>query len=138
MENFVKYCKDYILEHLDEYKDASIYMCDFPYDITYAPNANGTLTFDRAEAVEYLREWFYEAGMYWQWENDNFGKVEHNPFDNPEAYMVCMVIEGVAAILSWCPIVQKEWDGEKTVMDDSIISEIREYVLRFDETTELF
>ena len=64
MENFVKYCKDYILEHLDEYKDVSIYMCDVPYDT----EVNDFLWFERDMIAEHLG--------YSDWDEYEYGTNE--------------------------------------------------------------
>lgn len=101
MESFIDYCKNYVLEHIDEYEGQEVYLCDLGFTLTEYPNCDGTLTYSRAEAIEYLREWWYEASDYFEHEKFNFGPENvHNPFENPEAYMVCMVIEGVNMLIS--------------------------------------
>jgi len=137
MENFVKYCKNYILDHIDEYEGQSHYGCDFAYTLTEAPNVDGSLTYSTYKAKEYLREWWDECGEYWDYEKDNFGEHTHNPFDEPEAYMVCMVIEGCSAILSQVPCIGKNWN-EEIIINTEVITEIKDFVNGFDENTELF
>lgn len=99
MESFIDYCKNYVLEHIDEYEGRKVYLCDFSFELTEGPNMDGTLTYSTANAMDYLAEWRWDAADYWQYEKDNFGENLHNPFDNPEAYMVCMVIEGVRTLI---------------------------------------
>lgn len=98
MKDFITYCKQYIYDNLPEHEGRLVYLCDLGYTITEGPNCDGTLTFNREEALEYLKEWWREAADYFQFEKDNFG-TPRNPFENPEAYMVCMVIEGVRALI---------------------------------------
>ena len=62
MENFKDYCKNYILDHIDGYEGQSHYGCDFAYTLTEAPNVDGSLTYSTRDAIEYLREWWYECG----------------------------------------------------------------------------
>ena len=99
MEDFITYCKSYIADNIDEHEGEEVYLCDFGFELTEYPNCNGTLTFNREKAMDYLREWWWDAADYFEYETDNFGENLHNPFDNPEAYMVCMVIEGVRAMI---------------------------------------
>lgn len=127
MENFVDYCKNYILENIENYKGRSEYGADFAYTLTEGPNCDGSLTYSRREAQEYLNEWYDDCSEYWEYEKSNFGENYHNPFENPEAYMVCMVIEGVHSILSHCPIIEENWD-DTFVLDDDAIKSICEYV----------
>ena len=100
IKSFVDYCKEYVADTINEYEGQNVYGCDLGYTLTETPNCNGTLTYSTAEAREYLQEWFYEAGEYFKYEKANFGQNFHNPFENPEAYMVCMVIEGVNTLIS--------------------------------------
>ena len=100
MKDFIDYCKDYVIDHIDEHIGRDVYLSDFGFELTEDPNCNGTLTYSTHDAMEYLREWWWEAGEYWKYEKDNFGTNIHNPFENPEAYMVCMVIEGVNTLIS--------------------------------------
>lgn len=99
MESFITYCKQYIYDNIDGYRGQTVYPCDFGFELTDYPNTNGTLTYSREEAMDYIHEWWDEAGNYYDYERANFGTGGHNPFENPEAYMVCMVIEGVRSLI---------------------------------------
>ena len=131
MENFKEYCKDYILEHLNDYEGQSVYGSEVGYTITQSPNVDGTLTYSREDAKEYLREWWDECAAYWNYEKVNFGEHFHNPFDEPEAYMVCMVIEGVNAILANEPHIEESWNDELELTEE-VIEDIKEHVEEFD------
>lgn len=127
--DFTTYCKDYIKDHINDYVGNAYYMCDLGSEITDGPNCDGTLTYSRAEAKDYIREWWGDAAEYWDYEKSNFGKNTHNPFDNPEAYMVCMVIEGVRSLLSQCTEVDEQWNDKVELtqeLADSICQQIDE------------
>ncbi len=111
METFNEYCKNYIKDHIDGYVGHSVYGCDLGFTITEGPNMDGSLTYSRYDAMEYLKEWWMDAADYFDWEKLNLGETR-NPFDNPEAYMVCMVIEGVNSLLSQCGVVDVNWNDE--------------------------
>lgn len=112
MEDFTEYCRDVILEELDNYEGQTVYGCDLGYTLTEAMNCDGTCTYSTWKAKEYLKEWWDEAADYFEYEKFTFGKNLHNPFENPEEYMVCMVIEGVAFILSRCATIDRLWNEE--------------------------
>lgn len=131
MESFVDYCKNYILDNLANYEGQCIYGSEIGYTITESPNVDGTLTYNAYEAKEYLREWWDECGEYWDYEKDNFGEHFHNPFDEPEAYMVCMVIDGVNAILSNEPHIEESWN-DKLELTEEVIEDIEKYVEEFN------
>lgn len=137
MENFVRYCKDYILENIDNLKDCECYACDIYVELCEEANVNGTLTYDRNKAFDYLHNWWKEVGNYWQYEKCSFGENEHNPFDDPEAYMVCMVMEGCSTILSKVPFIDDSWNEILTI-DETMIQDIKDFVSEFDEWQELF
>ena len=129
--NFIDYCKEHIEEKIYNYVGSTHYGADFTYTITEEENANGTLTFSRETARNILGEWWYDCGDYWEYEKDNFGEHAHNPFDEPEAYMVCMVIEGVNAILANEPHIEESWN-DKLELTEEVIEDIKEYVKEFD------
>lgn len=136
METFIDYCKQYIYDHIDNYRGQKVYPCDLGFTLTEYPNCDGTLTYSRAEAIEYLKEWWDEADDYFNYEKGN-GSV-HNPFENPEAYMVCMVIEGVAALISQAfdRIEGVDWN-EMVELTGDLIEQITENVNEND-TERLF
>lgn len=129
MEDFVTYCKNYVAEHLGEYEGQKLYFSDLGWAITECPNMDGSLTFSRAKAMDYLKEWWIEAADYFDFEKSEFGNV-HNPFDNPEAYMVCMVIEGVRSLIDRAIQaigLYDKWDEEVELTAD-LIEKIEESV----------
>lgn len=137
METFIDYCKQYIYDHIDDYRGQKVYPCDLGFTLTEGPNMDGTLTFSTAEAKDYLREWWDEANDYYKYERDNFGIRGHNPFENPEAYMVCMVIEGVRALIDQAFMVLDIDYNEMVELTGDIIEKICEKVNE-NETNKLF
>jgi hypothetical protein len=138
MKSFITYCKQYIYDHIDEYRGQMIYPCDLGFTLTEGPNYDGTLTYSTEEAKEYLREWWNEAADYYEYERYNFGTGGHNPFENPEAYMVCMVIEGVRTLIdqAFDEIEGVDWN-EMVELTGDLIEQITEKVNEND-TCRLF
>ena len=129
MENFSVYCVNHIIDTIHDYVGTSHYGADFCYTITEGMNVDGSCTYSTAEAKEYLKEWWDDAAEYWNYERDNFGEHRWNPFENPEAYMVCMVIEGCCYLLGQCETLQNVWNERFELteeMADTIIKEVEE------------
>jgi hypothetical protein len=130
--NFFEYCKDFIKDRLPLFEGYDVDTCDLGIEITDEINVNGSITHSYEDAKDYIHEWFEEAAEYWEFEKLNFGEHLHNPFDNPEAYMVCMVIEGVRAILGDCKTISDNWNDEIALTKETIEKILSEV----DEQTE--
>ena len=128
METYSEYCVNHIVEKIHDYVGTSNYGADFCYTITEGMNADGTCTFSTEKAKDYLKEWWDDAAEYWNYEKDNFGEHCWNPFESPEAYMVCMVIEGCGYLLGQCETLQEVWNDKFELteeMADKIIEEVK-------------
>lgn len=121
------------MEKLNEYAGTTHYACDLGIILTEEENTNGTLTYSTWEAKEYLRYWWYDCAEYWDYEKANFGENLNNPFDRPEAYMVCMVIEGVRSILSQCKTIDDAWN-EQIELTDEVVAQLKAEI---EEVTEI-
>ena len=113
-QTFVAYCKAHAIQELEELKgmDASEYGCDLYITLTQDINVNGTATFSTYEAKEYIKLWWDEAADVYQYQKDNYGEAFYNPFESPEAFHVCMIIEGVRALLCKCRLIDEFWNEE--------------------------
>lgn len=134
METFEQYCKDFINDNLDGCIGTDVYGCDLSYILTEEINVNGTVTFSRQKAMEYIKEWFDEAAEVYNYQMENYGSVSHNPFENPEAWMVCMIIEGCSNLLSQCKCVDNIWNDEVELTEklaEQIKDEIKDITIEF-------
>lgn len=134
MENFEQYCKDFINDNLDGYVGTDVYGCDLSHTLTEEINVNGTATFSRQKAMEYIKEWFDEAAEVYNYQMENYGSVSQNPFENPEAWMVCMIIEGCANLLGQCKCVDNIWNDEVELTEElveQIKDEIKDLTIEF-------
>lgn len=125
LETLTDYCKNFIISNIDDYSDQSIYGGDLGYTITEGINADGSCTYSTYEAKEYIKFWWDEAADYFQYETNNFGENLHNPFGNPEAFMVCMVIQGVNSLLSQISFIDKNWNNKIKLTEKNIKKIIR-------------
>lgn len=134
LKTLTDYCKDFIIDNLPDYLETNVYGCDLGYTITEGINADGSCTYSTYEAKEYLKFWWNEAAAYFQYEKDNFGENLYNPFENPEAFMVCMVIEGVNSLLSQSKFIENNWNNNIELTDKNIkkiIQEIKDFQVKF-------
>lgn len=131
-EDFFDYCMTHLLQRLEAYEDTSEYACDLGYKLCERENCDGTLTYSTYEAKQYLKEWWDECADYIEYENFEFGENRHNPFENPEAFMVCMVIAGVNSILNQCESINEAWNDE-VELNEAFLEKLRgelEYVTK--------
>lgn len=132
LKSYVEYVKDFIVDNLPEYEGKEVYACDLAYTITEGINADGSATYSRQKAVDYIKEWFDEAAEVYQYQVENYGQASQNPFENPEAWMVCMIIEGVSAVFSQCTVIDDNWNNEIELTEE-IIKTILEEVQEVEE-----
>lgn len=128
-DTFIDYCKQHIAEKIYDMVGSDYYGADLAYQLTQEENVNGTLTFSSAASKELIRKYWEDAGEYWDYEKFNFGEHTHNPFDNPEAYFVCMVIEGCASLLGHTEALEEVWNSNFELtkeLADTIIEQVNE------------
>lgn len=135
--SFFEFCRNYILDNLRKYKDTKHYACDLGYDLTEKINKNRGLIETTDLSFDYLKEWLREASEYWEYEKFNFGRNYINPFDDPEGYIICMVIQGVNCMLAKCKFINDKWNDE-IVLTARNINKIERQVEDLEEDESLF
>lgn len=123
---FFDFCKDFILDNIEDYEGSYVYGADLGIYLTEGINADGTFTYSTEKAKKYLQDWWEDAAEYSEYEEMNFGQ-RSNPFENVEAFIVRMVIEGVRTILSLCKFVDDKWN-DKFELTEDVIATIKEEV----------
>lgn len=133
-KDYVSYCKDFIIDELENCKGylTSEYACDLGNKLTESINVDGSATYSTYEAKQYIKEWWDEAAEVYEYQKDNYGEALHNPFENPEAFHVCMIIEGVNNILDQCETISKNWD-KKIELTNRIINKLIKEVKDVEE-----
>lgn len=109
MKTFLTYVKDFITENISDYVGYDIYGADLAYTLTEDINRTGSATCNRYKAMEYIKEWFEDAAEVYRYQVENYGSASINPFEDPEGWMVCMIIEGVNNILGQCDAIEDVW-----------------------------
>lgn len=133
METFIDYCKNYATEHLELRIGQKVYPEDLGFDLTEGPNMDGSLTYSRKAAEEYLREWWEDAADYFDYAKSQFGEVM-NPFEDPEGYMVCMVIEGVRIMVDTAldELGYMNIEDGKLELTEEVVGKISEHIKNND------
>ena len=134
---FIPFCKQHILDNIDGHEGQDYYGCDLGGYLTEAMNADGSFTYSREEAKEYIKEWWDDAADYSDYEEMNWGKRETNPFGEPELFTVRMVIEGVSGLMGQLPIIEENWT-DKIELTPEVIETIKQQVNDLPDDTTVF
>ena len=116
-KEIVDWAIDYIKDTLPDYEGQEVYGSDLGSTITEGPNANGVYEDD---AWGFISKHINDARDEYEYEKDNFGKALHNPFEDPDAFVVCMLINTVEGVLSQVPLVDENWNDKFELTKENI------------------
>jgi hypothetical protein len=134
----MKTLKNYIIDetiwNLKEREGETVYACDLAYTVFEGANVDGSYTYSTYEAVKWIKKYFDSLGEIVE-EMQGQGLNAPNPFDEPEKFQVCVLLEGAQYLLSKCETVDKNWNEEieltpKTIR--KICRELREQKQKYD------
>lgn len=111
---------DYIKDNLPDYEGVSTYGSDLGNLLTEGPNADGVYENDSWGFISSHRN---DARDEYDYEMNAFGEVLHNPFEDPDGFVVCMLINTVDGVLSQVPFVDENWNN-KFELTPEVIKEI--------------
>lgn len=128
--DFKEYMKNYILEKLENMEGTTCYICDLSGDLYQDDNINGTITFNRAEAEQFIKEHVDEYKNTIKYWNFHAGAEFSNNialayFENSEKAHCLLVFCYVDAILNLWLGKRDDWNEEKEITPD-FIQEIKE------------
>lgn len=131
---------DRIIDRLKEYKDTEHYACDLGYTLFEGENLDGSFTYNTYAAEQWIKDNFRDIGpvvdeLKFQF-GENFMK-NYNPFDNPEKFMVLIILEVASYLISRCKLVQDNWDN-KIVLDEEIINTLSEQLEEQKSSSEIY
>jgi hypothetical protein len=101
-----KWAIDYIVDELPEWEETSVYGADLAMHLTERPNVDGMY---ESDSWGFLKEHLDDAAIEFDYEKQEFGEVT-NPFDDPEGFVVRMLINTVDAVLARVPLVDERWN----------------------------
>ena len=92
-----------MINNLDDMEGREGYVSDLAFDLFESENIDGTITYDREKAIEWIAGYFHDLGdvveeMSQEWD------ITPNPFANPEGFQVQVVLfvaSGLVAASDW-------------------------------------
>ena len=104
-----------IIDKLYDYEGSEFYGADLAYSLFESENIDGSFTYNSYEAKEWIRDNFDEIGEVYEELVCNLGAEymgKFNAFDNPEGFMVIIILEAANYLLGRCEFVENNWDDE--------------------------
>ena len=112
-----------IIDKLNDYEESEVYSCDLAYTLFEDENIDGTFTYNTYEAKEWIKSNWEEIGEVWEELNFQFDSEfmnKNNPFENPESFMVIIILESASYLLSCCEFIDKHWNDKITLSKKNI------------------
>ena len=129
-----------IIDKLDEYKDCEIYGCDLSYTLFEGENVDGTFTYNTYEAKQWIKSYYDDIGEVWEELQFNFDKeylMQFNMFDNPEKFMVLIILESASYLISRCKLISDNWDNT-IILDENNIKILTEQLKELDDGGSIY
>lgn len=110
MENTLKnYVIDEMIDKLYDMGGRTEYGCELGYAIFESANIDGSYTYNTQESIEWIGEYFSEIGDIVEDIIASFGEnILPNPFNNPEAFQVVIMLEVSSQLMAQCPSTMKD------------------------------
>lgn len=133
-EDYDTYCKNYILDSIDDHEGESVHMSDLDSLLIKSDDMTGSITCNTWRAQQYIKEWFESMTDFYEHAKDQYDGPIHNPFESAEAFMVEAVASGIRSILSQCDTVDENYNDELE-LTPKIIKQIKKEVSEVFEIT---
>lgn len=130
-----EFVKGEIIDRLEELKGFNENKCidDLSYSLFESENVNGAYFCNNYTAkkwvnknFEHIREIAEE--IKFQFDSDSANKILLDVFDNPDRFIVVIVLEVANYLISRCDTADKYWNDETTLTDEilnNLIEEIK-------------
>lgn len=120
-----EYIKNYIKENLENLENTTHYICDLAGDLYESDNINGSITCNRAEALEFIKEHeeeYRNVIKYWAFHDgaEFSTDVALAFFDNPEKAHCLLVFCYVDAVLNLYLSKRDDWNEQKEITREFI------------------
>lgn len=113
--------KDLLKDLLEEYEGSSVYGCDLGFTLLERYNVDGTYTYSTSEAEKWIKKNFEDIGEIYENLEAKIGALSiPNPFKEPEAFQVCVMLEEADYMLLRCGFIDKNWNEEITLDKENI------------------
>ena len=110
LNNLEKSVMEMMLNNLDTMEGREGYVSDLAFELFEGENINGSITYSTYKAKEWITEHFHDLGdvveeMVSEWD------IMPNPFDNPEKFMVQVVLYVAEQLVAQSDYLT-EWENE--------------------------
>lgn len=114
--------KDLIIERLEDYKDTEHYLCDLAYTLFEGENIDGSFTYSFYWSKELIKKYWNDFADLWEEYKFSVGETNINIFDEPEKFVVIMLLEQASQLLSNYnnKFINDNWNEEITLNDENI------------------
>ena len=111
MKTLRNYIIDETIYNLKEREGETVYACDLAYTVFESANVDGSYTYSTYKATQWVKKYFDSLGEIVDELKSN-GIDAPNPFDEPEKFQVCILLEGAQYLLSQCETIDENWNDE--------------------------
>lgn len=129
-----------IIDKLYDYEGTEVYACDLGYKLFEGENIDGTFTYSSYEAKQWVKENFDDIGEVWEELQFQFGGdflKDYNMFDNPEKFMVLIILESASYLIGKCKLIEDNWNDEIT-LDKKTIETLKEQLKELDDGYSIY
>ena len=111
MKTLRNYIIDETIYNLKEREGETVCACDLAYTVFESANVDGSYTYSTYKATQWVKKYFDSLGEIVDELKSN-GIDAPNPFDEPEKFQVCILLEGAQYLLSQCETIDENWNDE--------------------------
>ena len=105
--------RELLKEKLADYEGHNIYGADLSWELLETENCDGTITYDRQQAIAWIGENFNLLGEIVEEIEFNWGKESiPNVFTEPEKFMAVVYLEVAGGLLYECRYINDNWNNE--------------------------
>ena len=103
-------------------------------------NIDGSFTYNSYEAKEWIKQNFDDIGEVWEelkFQFDDDFLSNYNLFDDPEKFMVLIIIEAAGYIISKCKLINDKWDDE-IILNKKTIATLEKQLKELDNGLSIY
>lgn len=129
-----------IIDRLYDYEETKVYACDLSYKLFEGENIDGTFTYSTYKAKEWVKDNFDDIGEVWEELQFQFGSdflKDFNMFDNPEKFMVLIILESASYLIGKCKLIEDNWNS-KITLDKKTIKTLKEQLKELDDNDSIY
>lgn len=126
LNNLEKSVLSMMIDNLDDMEGREGYVSDLAFDLFENENIDGTITYNRIKAQEWIGEHFNDLGDVVSNIQDEWGETL-NPFGDPEGFQVQVVIFLASRLVDCSDFVARRYEEECDAItyDEEVINLIK-------------